>query len=52
MCGIVFRPGPSFQIQNAGWDVGGLDAITACREVVFSKMHLGLDDGKLVVEVA
>jgi hypothetical protein len=25
--------------------------VTACCEVVFSEMHLGLDDGKLITEV-
>jgi hypothetical protein len=32
--------------------VGGFNVVPACREVVFSKMYLGLDDGELVVEVA
>jgi hypothetical protein len=26
--------------------------VTGCCEVVFSKMHLGLDDGELVTEVS
>jgi hypothetical protein len=34
-----------------GRDAGGFDAIAACREVVFSKMYLGLDDGEFVTEV-
>jgi hypothetical protein len=26
--------------------------IAACRKVILSKMHLGLDDGKLIAEMA
>jgi hypothetical protein len=50
-CGVVFRPGSSLQIQNAGQDAGGFDAVMARCEVVFSKMYLGLDDGELVAKV-
>jgi hypothetical protein len=35
-----------------GWDVGGFDAVATCCKVVFSKMDLSLDDGKLIAEVA
>jgi hypothetical protein len=35
-----------------GQNVGGFKAVTGCCEVVFSKMHLGLDDGELVAEVS
>jgi hypothetical protein len=51
-CGVVLRPGPSFQIRNAGWNAGGFKAVASCCEVVFSEMHLGLDDGELVAEVS
>jgi hypothetical protein len=32
--------------------VGGFNEVVTCHEIVFSKMHLGLYNGKLVVEVA
>jgi hypothetical protein len=51
-CGVILRPGPSFQIRNAGRNAGGFKAVAGCCEVVFSKMHLGLDDGELVAEVS
>jgi hypothetical protein len=49
--GVVFQPGSSLQIWNAGQDAGGFDAITARHEVIFSEMNLGLNDGELVAEV-
>jgi hypothetical protein len=52
MCRVILGPGSSFQIRNAGRNVGGFKAVAGCREVVFSKMHLGLDDSKLVAEVS
>jgi hypothetical protein len=50
--GVVFRPCPSFQIQNAGRDAGGFNAVATWREVILNKMDLGLDDGELVMEVS
>jgi hypothetical protein len=35
-----------------GQDAGGFKAVASCCEVIFSKMHLGLDDGELVAEVS
>jgi hypothetical protein len=32
--------------------VGGFKVVVSCCEVIFSKMHLGLDDGEFVAEVA
>jgi hypothetical protein len=51
VCGVIFRPSSPLQIRNAGRDAGGLDAVSACREIVFSEMYFGLDDGEFVVEV-
>jgi hypothetical protein len=51
-CRVVLRPGPSFQIRNAGRYAGGFNAVAACHEVVLSEMHLGLDDGELIAEMA
>jgi hypothetical protein len=31
--------------------VGGFKAVASCCEVIFSKMHLGLNDGELIAEV-
>jgi hypothetical protein len=52
MCRVILRPGPSFQIWNAGREAGGFDTVAGCREVVFSEMNLGLDDGEFVTEVS
>jgi hypothetical protein len=49
---VIFQPGPSFQIRNARRDAGGLDAVSARREIIFSEMDLGLDDAELIAEVA
>jgi hypothetical protein len=49
---VIFGPCLSFQIQNAGWDMGGFDAIVACHKVVLNEMNLGLYDGKFVTEVS
>jgi hypothetical protein len=35
-----------------GRNAGGFKVVAGCREVVFSKMHLSLDDGELVAEVS
>jgi hypothetical protein len=35
-----------------GRDASGFDAISARREIVLSEMHLGLDDGEFVAEMA
>jgi hypothetical protein len=51
-CRVIFRPSPSFQIRNAGRDAGSFKAVTSRCEVVFSEVHLGLDDGKFVAEVS
>jgi hypothetical protein len=48
---VVFGPCPSFQIQNVGRDARGFNAVAAVCEVVFNKMDLSLNDGKLVAEV-
>jgi hypothetical protein len=50
--GVVLQPGPSFQIWNAGRNAGGFKVVVSCCEVIFSEMHLGLDDGELVVEMS
>jgi hypothetical protein len=50
--GVVFRPCPSFQIWNAGWDAGGFNVVAACCEVVLNEMNLGLDNGEFIVEVS
>jgi hypothetical protein len=52
MRGIVFCPGPSFQIRNAGWDAGSFKAVTGRSEIVFSEVYFGLDDSELVAEVS
>jgi hypothetical protein len=35
-----------------GWDAGGFNTISARCEVVLSEMHLGLDNGELIAEMA
>jgi hypothetical protein len=45
---VIFGPGPSFQIWNAGWDAHSLNAVMAGCKVVFNEMNLGLDDSELV----
>jgi hypothetical protein len=49
--GVVFCPGPSFQIRNAGRDAGSFKAVTGRPKIVFSKVYFGLDDGEFVAEV-
>jgi hypothetical protein len=51
-CGVILRPGPSFQIRNTGRDAGGFDAVVTRCKVIFSKMHFSLNNSKLIVEMA
>jgi hypothetical protein len=50
--GVILCPGPSFQIRNVGRNAGGFKTVVGRYEVVFSKMHLGLDDGEFIVEMS
>jgi hypothetical protein len=50
--GVVFGPGSSLQIWNAGQDASSLNTVLACCEIVFCEVHLGLGDGEFIVEMA
>jgi hypothetical protein len=49
--GVIFGPCSSLQIRNVGRDAGSFNMVVSHCEVVFSEMHLGLDDCELVAEV-